>query len=90
MVKLAVAIRDLISYDSASPGFDSRPMHECTNRNLGDCSFDFCSVSSRGPSVRGWDSAEPRRVGGVGVMWLPWSMGGGNPVNDCHVEWGWK
>jgi hypothetical protein len=26
VVKLAVAIRDIISYDSASPGFDSRPM----------------------------------------------------------------
>ena len=27
VVKLAVAIRDIISDDSASPGFDSRPMH---------------------------------------------------------------
>jgi hypothetical protein len=25
---LAVAMRDHISYDSASPGFDSRPMHD--------------------------------------------------------------
>ena len=30
MVKLAVAIRDLVIFDdSASPGFDSRPMHKC-------------------------------------------------------------
>ena len=28
VVKLAVAIGDINSYDSASPGFDSRPMHE--------------------------------------------------------------
>lgn len=27
VVKLAVAMRDFISNDSASPGFDSRPMH---------------------------------------------------------------
>ena len=35
VVKLAVAIRDLISDDSASPGFDSRPMQECTTRPTG-------------------------------------------------------
>jgi len=65
-------------------------MHECTKRHSGDCSFALCSVHSRGSCVRGWDSVGLRRVGGVGVMWLPWSMGGGNPVNDCHVEWDWK
>jgi hypothetical protein len=42
VVKLAVAIREMISNDSASPGFDSRPMHEtarpCKTRP------SFCSV----------------------------------------------
>ena len=33
VVKLAVAMRDNISNDSASPGFDSRPMHFCS-RNV--------------------------------------------------------
>ena len=68
VVKLAVAIRDLISYNSASPGFDSRPMQECTKRHSGDCSFALCSVPSRGSCVRGW---EPSRVlvFAVGIQW---------------------
>jgi hypothetical protein len=57
VVKLAVAIRDLqISDDSASPGFDSRPMHlSCLARTSWQsfCSrllSSFCSIEVR----RGW------------------------------------
>ena len=42
VVKLAVAIRDLpTSDDSASPGFDSRPMHDVRLQAI-DFSFAFC------------------------------------------------
>ena len=90
VVKLAVAIRDLISYDSASPGFDSRPMHECAIRPTGVSFLLLARYPSRDCSVCAWESARPRRVGGVEVMWLPWSVGGGEAVKDCHVKWYWK
>ena len=87
VVKLAVAIRDLISFDSASPGFDSRPMHECL---LSPCRrLIFCFLLGDLPENILFATGL-NRAGGEEIIWLSWSVGGGEEVSDCYVEWDWK
>ena len=69
MVKLAVAIRDIISNDSASPGFDSRPMHFCPYSTCRliflyvDMLFDregVLSLWNTGKGLSGWELVTDR------------------------------
>jgi hypothetical protein len=59
VVKLAVAIRDRISNDSASPGFDSRPMHFCTLQSAHVGAALLVLLMGRGHGMLGGDGEWP-------------------------------